>query len=197
MEHKRLLKVEKEHDTLRKANHVLHKDIDVLHKDIDVLHKEKADLTKDNDQYHKANDEVAEESQVSIKTINDLSKTINDLTAEKQELEDTLVEAYKALKDAGNHCKKEQKKAIKDKIQSWIKEVGFREVKFVKDKELNDFVDLVYESIKDELKLTVTGTDNFCSKTDFKRIYKAFIATELGDRRAYNQTGCLAACKGE
>jgi hypothetical protein len=40
VEHKRLLKAEKERETLKKAN--------------DVLTKDKADLEKDNDQFHKA-----------------------------------------------------------------------------------------------------------------------------------------------
>jgi chromosome segregation ATPase len=197
VEHKRLLRVERERDTMRRANEVLHKDIEALHKNADVLHKEKAGLKEDNDKYHKANDEAAAESLASIKTINDLTKEIDELTGEKEELEETLVDAYKALKDAGNHCKKEQKKAIKNKIQSWIKEVGFCTVKFVKEDKLDEFVDLVYKSIKDELKLTVAGTDNYCSKECFVRIYKAFIASELGDRRAYTQTGCFKACKGE
>ena len=161
-----------------------------LTKDLQASKNQCDQKEKDITVLQKANDEAA-----NVIKAND--KENEEFREENKKLKVRLVEALQALRDAGKHCKSEENAAIKELIQKWVKHVGFRRVKFAKDEKLKEFTEEVYKFIEEDGKLSVPNSANFCTNSDFLRIYEGCVAANLADRRSYAQTGMLAVCRGE
>jgi hypothetical protein len=112
-------------------------------------------------------------------------------------LQTTLAGANQALKDAGRHSKKEEKKDIKKAISRWIKDVGFRNTKFAKGDKLTRFAKTIYSRIKGDLHLMDDGHDHYTPEVEFVRIYEPYIQTVLGERRQYVQTMLFEVAKSK
>ena len=175
-------------------------------KDDEIEHQQEeiVGLTKTNEEFTDANSESATDTATMIKEIDDLTKENTDLISanrdlidETKSLKEALGAALASLKDGGKHCKSEENNAIKKAIQKWVKEVGFRKTKFAKGAKLVSFTQEVYEGIKEKNKLTEKDSANYCTKTDFHRIYEGWVGSQLADRRSYLQTGLMKSIMGE
>ena len=129
--------------------------------------------------------------------ISTLTKAATTNQATLASLTSALREAHNALKDGGKHTKAELKEAITRKVVDWIRDVGFRTVKFAKGQALDRFVTRVFAAIKDDLDLLNEAADHHTPLDEFKHIYTGYIQKQLGDRRQYVQTQILKACIGK
>ena len=125
--------------------------------------------------------------------VDEVTKENQGLTKENEKLKEKLEEALKALKDGGKFSKKEQNKSIKEKIDLWVRDIGFRTVKFAKDDALEKFTKDVFDGIKRDLNLEDPDQDHYCPEKEFVRIYQNVVQATLGNRRQYIQTGIFKA----
>ena len=117
------------------------------------------------------------------------------LTKDRDDWKKKFGELMLALKDTGKAASFEQKKDVKDKINGWIKEFGFRNTKFAQsDGKLDKFTGECYEALAEGFGWHQEATH--FPKSEFVRIYKAHCAAQLSLRRQCNQSQLQKAAQG-
>ena len=118
-----------------------------------------------------------------------LEQDKQELELEKQKLETALTSALRALKDGGKFAKTEQSQEHKKVIEKWIKDRGFKKVKFVRGVQLRNFTQKIYQyKFEGEVELT---------ENDFCRIYESFVQETLSNQRQCAQTRAMEAVKSK
>jgi ribosomal protein L16 Arg81 hydroxylase len=171
-------------DKIRKAN----KWMAEQDKKMALLQRELQDGRKETQEANRARQAAVEEVAESNAIVEDFTRQVVELKRQNENLTNALEGARQALKDAGKHSKKEERRDIKLATSAWIKNVGFRDTKFVKGKKLELFAKRIYKSIAPKLDLTAEGTDHYTPEAEFVRVYKDHIQKVLGERRQYVQT---------
>ena len=86
------------------------------------------------------------------------------------------------------------------KINTWVKEVGYREWKFSDGPdEQREFAEMAYNGIKDDRELgwAKEDADSYLGFEEFNRIYDESVRKALNSRRQYTQTKCKNAITGK
>ena len=161
-------------------------ELEELQEKLDKLeekHKRKKDTFEDKvKRMEQKQEEMKEEKE-------QLEQDKQELELEKQKLETALTSALRALKDGGKFAKTEQSQECKKVIEKWIKDRGFKKVKFVRGVQLRDFTQKIYQcNFEGEVELT---------ENDFCRIYESFVQETLSNQRQYVQTRAMEAVKSK
>lgn len=164
---------------------------DDLNKAIQIHEKTNKDLEDDLIECQEKCKELKQRNEELQKENEVLEQDKKDLRDEKQKLYESLKSCMIALRDGGKHAKTEQKKDAKKAIERWIKDRGFKWVKFVRDKQLTEFTRRVYLNTKDEI------ADPDLSEEHFVRVYKSYVQETLSSQRQYTQTQGKKAVESE
>lgn len=152
-------------------------------------------LTDDKEKLQKVIDDKDHEISGLLTEVQDAEHARDVAIEDKNDLQEKFDAIMKALRDSGKSASFEQKKDVKDKIQPWIKEWGFRTHKFaIKDEALVKFTGGIYEALKISFGWEEEATK--LPKKEFVRIYKSYVAAQLSLRRQYVQTQLQKACIG-
>lgn len=143
---------------------------------------------------------VAVTDETLVLDLEKLKKENKHLTTVNETLRVQLTNAKKALKKAGKSAKDEVVEGVLDIIKTWIKEVGYRSVRFVvgEDQQV-EFCRDVYDGIKGNPQLRFddhTDPETYKDFDEFKRVYDASCRECLNKRRQYTQTLCQVATTG-
>ena len=164
---------------------------DDLNKAIEIHEKTNKDLEDDLIECQERCKELKQKNEELQKEKEVLEQDKKDLGDEKQKLYESLKSCMIALRDGGKHAKTEQKKDAKKAIERWVKDRGFKWVKFVRDKQLTEFTRRVYRNTKDEIN------DPDLSEEHFVRVYKSYVQETLSSQRQYTQTQGKKAVESE
>ena len=117
------------------------------------------------------------------------------LKKERDQWKNKFDACMQALKDTGKAATFEQKKDIKDKINAWVKEIGFRNTKFAQsDGKLDRFAEDCYDALQEGFGWNSEATH--FPKSEFVRVCKAHCAAQLSLRRQCNQSMLQNAAQG-
>lgn len=124
-----------------------------------------------------------------------------ELKQSNEALKLQLAEATKSLRGAGKgFLKAEVNDMAVKKINTWVKEVGYREWKFSDGPdEQREFAEMAYNGIKDDRELgwAKEDADSYLGFEEFNRIYDESVRKALNSRRQYTQTKCKNAITGK
>jgi len=166
---------------LREDNKELKKENKKLGKDVTSLQATIQEKNTDNDEISKENKAFSDQNE--------------DLKKDREHWKNKYDNCMKALKDTGKAAGFEQKEDTKDKINSWIKEIGFRNTKFAQmNTKLVSFTEDCYDALKNDYGWEEEATR--FEKSEFVHIYKAHCTAQLSLRRQYNQTQLQKAAAG-
>jgi uncharacterized phage infection (PIP) family protein YhgE len=181
------------YDTLKENSNKYEKlveETEILEDEIDNLKGTVEELDKDKQAMVDENTALKQDKLQLKQDKLQLQADVDRLTKHSEEI-------MKALKDSGKFSKCEQSIGVKKAIHAWNRLVGYRTVKFPREKSLTKHVNHVYDAIKENMGFDVEEEDTFLERKEFHRIYESIIAKNMGSRRQYDQTGGQRACCGK
>jgi chromosome segregation ATPase len=128
-----------------------------------------------------------------------LKAELEDVIKRNTKLLEKLSVAYKIIRESGKVHPDELSANVSEAAKKYVKDVLFRTIILVNTKvetEVNQFLDMIYDGIKDERGFQDKDSEDALSKKEFRRIYKKQMLNYLSMQRQNVQTALLNACVG-